>query len=341
MDAAWSFWEGWMGGSRVPTWVKVVWERTPGLAVYGGAMLVFWLIPFFWVGQNGRSWIVFPQWWSFQHAAAGLFTQRSTVWWDHHLEFQGSSLKVQKEGSSPLGVKEGELYEGPERKFFPMGAFGYRTRLDRILNESNRSPQRDAIRERLAAHVANKLKKEAEESGEPVVKEVRLVRSLWRVGDPGMAKPEGAWDPVDVSTLAKKQRLLLGGWRVDADGTVALMTKAEEPPMGTVRLGGPPSRVVPEGSRTLRGEPVAEARLQAAKAMVARLRAEGRLPAAPAGANANGAKPEPGRAAPGQAPQNGRPGVPPPPGSGRRPPPPPMRAPGGQPLQPKEVPKLK
>ena len=297
---------------------------------------LFWLIPFFFVGWKGGAWSIFPKWWSFQHSAAGLFTQRSTVWWDHHLEFQGSKLKAQ-EGAS---VAEVEIYEAPERKFFPVGAFGYRTRLDRILNESNRSPLRDAIRERLAAHVASKLNSEVAESGRPIVKEVRLVRSLWRVGDPGMAKPEGAWDPPDVSTLDKKQRLLLGGWKVNADGTVALVTKGEEPPKRIVNRGGPPSRVVPEGSRTLRGEPVAEARLQAAKAMVARLKAEGRLPAAPAGPNAK-VIPEPGSAAPGQAPQNGRPSVPPPPGSGRRPPPPPMRAPGGQPLQPKEVPKPK
>lgn len=299
--------------------------------------LVLYVSPFFWTGWAGSEWGIFPRWWSFQHAAAGLFTQRATLWWDHHLEFQGSSLKIQEGGSAPVG----EPYEGPERMFFPMGAFGYRTRLDRILNESNRSPLRDAIRERLAAHVARKLNSEVAESGRPIVKEVRLVRSLWRVGDPGMAKPEGAWDPLDVSSLDKKQRLLLGGWRVNADGTVAMVTKGDEPPKRIVNRGGPPSRVVPEGSRTLRGEPVAEARLQAAKAMVARLRAEGRLPAAPAGANANEAKPEPGSAAPGQAPQNGRPGVLPPPGNGRRPPPPPMRAPGGQPLQPKEVPQPK
>lgn len=299
-------------------------KPTVNMVFLSGALALY-VVPFFFVGWNGGSWWVFPKWWSFQHAAAGLFTQRSTVWWDHHVEFQGSSLKIQEGDSGLEAKKEGELYEAAERAFFPMGAFGFRTRLDRILNESQRSPLRDAIRDRLAAYVAHKVK--AGESGDSAVNEVRLVRSLWRVGDPGMAKPVGAWAPPDVSTLDKKQRLLLGGWRVNGDGTVALVTKAEEPSTRDANRVGPPSQVVHEGSRTLRGEPVANARLQAAKAMVEKLRAEGRLSAAPAGA-----KPSPPGA--GQRP-TARPGLLPP-GGGRRPPPPPMRAPGGQPLQPKE-----
>jgi hypothetical protein len=336
IDEARRFWEGWTGGRRwpeVPAWVKVGWERTPGLAVYGGAILLLWLLPFFHVGWKGRSWSVFPRWWGVQHEAAGLFTQRSTAWWDHHLEFQGSKVHVQEGtgvGAAP-GAELGGAIELAERDFFPMGAFGYRTRLDRILNESQRSPMRDHIRERLAAHVAGLLKAEEGGAMEAPGGELRLVRSLWRVGDPGMAQPAGAWDPPDVTTLDPKQRLVLGGWKVDEDGTVMLATKAHEPPTRVANRVVPPNRGTLEASRNLRGETVANPRIKAAKAMVARLRAEGRLPLAPAGAAQGGVKPQPSSAGIAND-QRVRPTAPFP-NRGRPPlPPPPMRSPGGKPL---------
>jgi hypothetical protein len=303
-----------------------------------GATLL-WLIPFFHVGWKGAAWSVFPRWWGFQHAAAGLFTQRSTVWWDHHLEFQGSSLKIQEGmgvGAAP-GAELGGAIELAERDFFPMGAFGYRTRLDRILNESQRSPMRDQIRERLAAHVARLMKAEEGGTMEAPGGELRLVRSLWRVGDPEMAQPAGAWDPPAVNSLDPKQRLLLGGWKVDEEGSVVLVTKADEPPRRVANGVVPPNRGTLEPSRNLRGETVANPRIKAAKAMVARLRAEGRLPLAPAGAGGaagtawDGIKSQSGTAGSDKD-QRVRPAAPFP-NRGRPPlPPPPMRSPGGKPL---------
>jgi len=320
----------WLGDLAIWWRSIMAWYRP---TVFLGLVGLLWLIPFFHVGWQGGSWSVFPRWWGFQHAAAGLFTQRSTVWWDHHLEFQGSRVQVQEGtggGEAPGAERDGAV-ELAERDFFPMGAFGYRTRLDRILNESQRSLLREAIRERLAAHVAGLLKAEEGGSLEVPGGELRLVRSLWRVGDPEMAQPAGAWDPPAVTTLDPKQRLLLGGWKVNADGSVVLVSKADEPPARVANRTAPPSRGTLEANRNLRGEPVANPRIKAAKAMVERLRAEGRLPVAPAGAAQGGVKPQPGTAG-SATDQRVRPAAPFP-NRGRPPlPPPPMRAPGGKPL---------
>ena len=62
-----------------------------------------WLVPFFTVGWTNRPWRLFPDWWGFQHAAAGLFAERTTVWWDHHLEgvlADGSCLEWPEAGAA-------------------------------------------------------------------------------------------------------------------------------------------------------------------------------------------------------------------------------------------------
>ena len=106
-----------------------------------GAVLL-WLMPFFWSGWKGLTWSWLPRALSFQHTEAGLFTQRSTRWWDQHLEGQDG---------------KGEWHELAEQEVFPMGAFGYRTRYDRILIETGRSRGVQQIRQRLAEHVVRRL----------------------------------------------------------------------------------------------------------------------------------------------------------------------------------------
>lgn len=284
--------------------------------LYIGVMMVIWLIPFFQTGWKGRSWLVFPDWWSFQHSAAGLFTQRTPVWWDHHWEGrplmseredaksvkasgkeqqpsaldQGSGVDNAAEGGRSLGTdveREGYL-ELPERAFFPMGAFGYRTRLDRILNESHRSRVREAVRERLARHVFDKerelhemwqnadgVERRPAEPTLPQLQELRLVRSLWRVGTPDMAQPAGAWDPPPVTELPDGQRLVLGAWQREEDGTV-LALKVE--PDRKVRSAGSPG-LAGSGASVVRdarapGVKVANERIRAALALQARLRSQ-------------------------------------------------------------------
>ncbi len=330
-EAARRFWEGWMGAGwrpGLPAWAKEGLARLNGPAVYGVAMLGVWLIPFFWTGWKGRSLGMFPRWWSFQHSAAGLFTRRTTVWWDHHLEaqFQGASLKSQEAGGSRGEGQEGAeeehgrprpSQEAPpppapsetgaaalpgvegaretlaplwvelqERAFFPMGAFGFRTRFDRILNESQRSRLRDPIRERLAGYVVEKMRDE-EETGQagslPGLGEVQIVRSLWRVGEAEMARPAGAWNPPEVTRLGASQRTVLGAYRVEADGGIERLKERETEGQRARAAGTPrekavsPNRGGAPSSRPAEGA-VANERIRAAKAMVERLRAQGRLP---------------------------------------------------------------
>ncbi len=280
--------------------------------------VVVYLVPFFLVGWRGGEWRVFPKWWRFQHSAAGLFTQRSTVWWDHHLEgrFGGEELGKGKEESERVGEGVEAL---DERGVFTMGAFGYRTRLDRILNESDRSVLKDQIRERLAVHVAGKLNGE----GGRGLEEVKLVRSLWRVGAEEMAKPDGAWNPPDVTKLGDKQRVVLGSYQLAEDGRVVVLAKEKDGAKGESQVGAKAVGEIRRESGPVRmGSAVANQRIQAAKAMMERMRAEGRVSGLPG----RGKGPS-GAGVPGSAGS----------GTGRLPPPPPpIRAPGGLPLKPRE-----
>lgn len=320
-ESARRFVSGWLGGNGSTSTATVLRlkRRTDWRSgVYLASMVGVWLIPFFYVGWKGGAWRLFPTWWRFQHSAAGLFTQRSTVWWDHHLEgrFGGEVLEKEKENSERAGEGVEAL---DERGVFAMGAFGYRTRLDRILNESDRSVLKEQIRERLGAHVALKLNGE----GGRGLEEVRLVRSLWRVGGEGMAKPDGAWNPPDVTKLGDKQRVVLGSYRVVEDGRVMVLAKEKDGAKGESQVGAKAVGEIRRESGPARmGSAVANQRIQAAKAMMERMRAEGKV----AGPSDRG-KGRNGEGVPGGG------GV----GTGRMPPPPPpIRAPGGVPLKPRE-----
>ena len=70
-----------------------------------------------------------------------------------------------------------------------MGAFGFRTRYDRILIESNRTKVRDPIRERLAEPVLRRWRERGLEQEKGELAEIRLIRSLWSVGHDALANP--------------------------------------------------------------------------------------------------------------------------------------------------------
>lgn len=178
-----------------------------------------WLVPFFYTGWTGRSLSFLPKSVTFQHSAAGLFTKRSTLWWDHHLEGQKA---------------DGSREEIPERQVFPMGAFGFRTRYDRILIESGRSPLAGAVRLRLAEHVRRKTG-----GGKCPYTAIRLVRTLWTVGAPDMIYPIGEWSPPPVTEITAPQaRQLLGTYVSKGDHLVEVVRKgpatiASEPKVPT------------------------------------------------------------------------------------------------------------
>lgn len=160
-----------------------------------------WLWPFFWSGWRGQPYSFLPKGVTHQYNAAGLFTKRTNVWWDHHLEIE---------------FLDGTRQELDKRSFFPMGAFGYRTRMDRILNDTFRLELREEIHDEIARFVANRIA-----SGEIAgvrggsTARILLVRSLWPVGDPTLAKPDGHWNPPASPTLSPSNRRVLGSWTYD------------------------------------------------------------------------------------------------------------------------------
>ena len=177
-------------------------------------------------GWSGRAYSSLPRAVTFQYNAAGLFTRRSNQWWDHHVELQ---------------LRDDQRVELAERSVFPMGAFGYRTRLDRILNESSRRPVADTILDHLAVHIAKeiatgnaRLRGDSGEEGDSVhdvasdqVVAIRIVRSVWKVGEPELTNPAGAWQPAPVHDLPRSRRRVLGIWRLIGDKAVRVETEPE------------------------------------------------------------------------------------------------------------------
>jgi hypothetical protein len=157
--------------------------------------LTLWLVPFFVSGWTGRTWGWLPKALSFQHNAAGLFTRKIGVWWDHHIE-----------GQRPDGMR----FQMDEWSIFPTGAFGFRTKYDRILNESSSSRAAKRIRLRVAEHVMERWQAIGQRKEDLVA--IRLVRSAWKAGTPEMSQPAGFWSPPDVTKLPQDKRVLLGGY---------------------------------------------------------------------------------------------------------------------------------
>lgn len=161
--------------------------------------LVFWLVPFFVSGWTGKTWSWLPRTVSFQHTAAGLFTKRTEFWWDHHIE--GERM-------------DGTRFEMPEHLLFPTGAFGFRSKYDRIMNESVRSRMVKRIRLRLAEHIFYRWESLGNDVSD--LKAVRLFRSVWSAGTKDMAEPKGAWSTPQITVISPEQKVLLGGYHCAA-----------------------------------------------------------------------------------------------------------------------------
>lgn len=189
--------------------------------VFAVLAVVFWLAPFFVSGWTGRTWQWLPRGLAFQHTAAGLFTQRTPSWWDHHIE--GERM-------------DGTRFEMPEKLLFPTAAFGFRSKYDRIMNESVRSRRVRQIRLRLAEHIFSRWQHLGNNLED--LKAVRLVRSIWRVGSPGMAAPEGAWSPPPVTGIPADQKVLLGGYHRTSGRVRAFWQEGD--PMPQLRKTVPP-----------------------------------------------------------------------------------------------------
>ena len=213
--------------------------------IFLGFSFIFWLVPFFCSGWTGRSWGILPKAVSFQHTAAGLFTKRSTLWWDQHIEARGM---------------DGRSFEVPERAVFGMGAFGFRTRFDRILIETQRSSVSRQVRWRLAEHVLARVEGDpgvtmdpSVESGRerlgPPVKSLQLIRTLWKVGSEGLANPAGEWNPPPVTEVTGPNHQVLGTYQLVNGKAVEIRTPRSLDASRTARSGA--------GSRTTMGSATA------------------------------------------------------------------------------------
>ncbi len=157
-------------------------------------LLVFcvtWLLPFFYAGLMGGVPFVVPARLANQYNAAGLFTKRMTHW---------SQMLIQIRFG-----KEDEWQTIDTADVCPMGAFGYRQRPDRILQETNGREVGHDVRKRMAQWIAIQFQKTHPEA--PPVHEVRFAQTVWPVNTPAMAYPPGHWIP-NPSSLPSDVRFI-------------------------------------------------------------------------------------------------------------------------------------
>lgn len=181
--------------------------RTVGYrSIYLGLCLFLWLAPFFQAGWKKKSWPFLPHALRHQHFAAALFTTEPRSWPDWQLEIQRA---------------DGTRYTVDEREHFPMGAFGSRTRYDRIMSQVSGRRYASAVRRRLAAYV---LWRERERLGVRDERlHLRLTRARWQVGHPDLATPSGAWAVPPSTELESPHRVLDGSYSLLPDDRIAVV----------------------------------------------------------------------------------------------------------------------
>ncbi|WP_395735911.1 hypothetical protein [Prosthecobacter sp.] len=155
-----------------------------------GFFVVVWLIPFFVSGAMlGPLPVRVYSRLNFQYTAAGLFTRRVPVW-------HQTLIQVQSKGAADWKTID-------TAELSPMGAFGFRQRVDRVLMDTNSHVKvAPMVRQRLAEWVAKEYAKLHPNEGE--VTGVRMGNTIWTTHRPEMANPSGEWvrDPVDIKPSA-------------------------------------------------------------------------------------------------------------------------------------------
>ncbi|MEZ0273985.1 MAG: hypothetical protein ACAH88_03705, partial [Roseimicrobium sp.] len=144
------------------------------------ALTLLWLVPCFLAGSLGRLPVKVPPWLSLQYTAGGLFfTSRTDKW-------AQTQVQVHRRGTSNWQTID-------TAQFSPMGTFGYRQRLDRVLQETNGKPAADGARQRLAEWIARRDEQVYPDS--PGVMAVRFGATVWAANSPELARPSGHWLP--------------------------------------------------------------------------------------------------------------------------------------------------
>jgi len=190
----------------------------PLCCVFVGFAVLCWVAPFFGSGWTGSAWSILPKAVGFQHTVDETFTKRRSVWWDQHIEGRGM---------------DNTIFAVPESAMFGMGALGFGTRLDRILIETNQSRVSGEVRLRLAEFLFGKLRSDPGLAGEhgvgkedgrvePPLKSLRIVRTLWKVGDEVLANPAGEWNPPPVTEVKGVNHQVLGTYQIVAGKVVEI-----------------------------------------------------------------------------------------------------------------------
>lgn len=121
---------------------------------------------------------------SFQYSAAGLFTRRIESW-------NQTLYQVQT-----TGHMEWRTIDTAE--FSPMGAFGFRQRLDRVFQDTSNKRGMEKLRLRLAEWLAREYTRKHPSEG--AVTGVRVGQTYWATDRREMTQPQGAWvrEPVNL-----------------------------------------------------------------------------------------------------------------------------------------------
>lgn len=149
---------------------------------------VFWLVPFYLAGSMLYPPAMVYSRLNFQYTAAGLFTRRIPIWTQTLYQVRTKYLAEWRY------IDTAELS--------PMGAFGFRQRVDRVFQDTSGKPLTEQVRLRLAEWVALEYAKRHPAEGE--VTGVRIGQTSWAANRPELAMPRGEWErnPVDLQPSA-------------------------------------------------------------------------------------------------------------------------------------------
>ncbi len=138
-------------------------------------ILIAWLVPFYWAGSMRSVTVPLYPRLAFQYTAAGLFTRRVSSW-------NQTLIQVQSKGAADWKTID-------TAELSPMGAFGFRQRLDRVLLDTQGKQTAKLVQQRLAEWTAREYAKLHANEGEVIG--VRMGQTTWASNTPEMAMPAG------------------------------------------------------------------------------------------------------------------------------------------------------
>lgn len=145
-----------------------------GLHLFFGLV---WLGPFYFTGATIPQPVKITPRLTFQYSAAALFTRRVTNW-------NQTIFQVKTTVASDWKVID-------TAELSPMGAFGYRQRIDRVFLDTSNKKGVEQVRRRLAEWIAKEYARRHLNEGE--VTGVRMGQTTWASNRPELASPKGAW----------------------------------------------------------------------------------------------------------------------------------------------------